>query len=176
MRQSRLFPAVLVSFLAILLVSVSHLSAAVTSWNDFDSAACGYYNSRHHWGDNSTAPMLDPDKFNIYKIIRTTGSTQLLLSPDDIHAHVLFHDILISKTFLPIPDELLTRQIISDALNPDRPFGWHSDMRPTSESEDDTVFQNDADYTKAMRTPAPGSLLLVAFGLLSLRFTRRLRY
>jgi len=176
MKQSRLFPTVLISFLALVLVGVSHLSAAVTFWVDFDSLGSSYYNSVHDWGDNPTVPTLDLDEFNTFKILRKTDSVHLHWNPDEIHGQDLFQNILINETFYAMPDELLTLQINSQPSIPDQPSEWDNDMQPTSEPADDIVFNNNADYIKSMRTPAPTSLLLVAIGLLSLRFTRRLRY
>ncbi|MHC4439149.1 MAG: hypothetical protein ACYS3S_17475 [Planctomycetota bacterium] len=166
MKQSRLHPPVLVSFTAIVLVVVSFSSASVTFWDDSDSAANGYYNSLQHWQDNSTTPILNPDEFHMHKILRITDSVQLHSNPDEIHGQNLFQNILISKTFYAMPDELLTPGMNIQAPTPNRP----------SEPDNDIVFDNDAGYTKSMRTPAPTSLLLVAIGLLSLRFARRLRY
>ena len=176
MKQSRLFPAVLVSFMAIVLISVSHLSAAVTFLDDFDSPGSGHYDSVRHWGDNSIAPTLDLDEFNTFKILWTTDSAQLHWNPDEIHGQELFPEILIYETFYAMPDELLTQQINFQTSIPGWPSEWDSDMQPTSKPTDDIFYDNDADYIEAMRIPAPTSLLLVAIGLLSLRYTRRLRY
>ena len=176
MKQSRLFPPVFISFMAIVLVSVSHLSAAVTSWDDFDSAASGYYESVYHLRDNSTALMLDLEEFNTFKIVWRTDSVQLLGNPDEIHVQSLFNDISINDIFYVMPDELLTLQINSNTSIPDQPSEGDSDIKPSSEPADDIVFKNDGDYIKSMRTPVPSSLLLVTLGLISLRFTRRLRY
>lgn len=176
MRQSRLFSSMLLSFMVIVLFCVSHLSASVTFWDDFDSAPSGDNNSLYRWEDNSTIPVLDPDGFDIYKILSNNDFMQLYWNQDEIYAHVIFRDVLIDKTFLFMPDDFLTQQIFSKALGPDNTSEWRSGMRPASRPADDMVFENDADYNTSMGTPAPGSLLLVAVGLLSLRFTRRLRY
>ena len=176
MKQSRLFSAALVSFIAIVLISVSHLSAAVTFWDDFDSPGSGHYDSVHHWGDNPIDPTLDLDEFNTFKILWTTDSVQLYWNPDEIHGQELFPDIPIYETFYAIPDKFLTPGINSRTSIPGWPSEWDSDMQPASEPADYIVCNNDADYIKSMRIPAPASLVLVALGLLSLRFTRRLRY
>jgi hypothetical protein len=175
MKQSRLFPPALVSFMAIVLVNVSHLSASVTFWDDFNSSASGYYNSLGLLGDNFTALMLDLDEFNSFKILWKNDSARLHSNPDEIRRGDLFQNILITETFYVIPDELLTQQIISQASIPDQPSELDNDMQPTSEPTDDIVFDNDADNIESLRTPTPSSLLLVAFGLLSLRYTRSLR-
>lgn len=175
MKQSRLFPSVSLSFIVIVLFVASHLSASVTFWDDFDSVTNSNYNSLYYRQDNYTTPMLDLYEFNTYKILWINDSVQLYSNPDKIHVHVLFRDILKSKTTLFVPDEHLTQQIISNALNTDQTSEWHSDMQPTPESAGDIVFNNNSD-TKSIRIPAPGSLLLVAIGLLSLRFTKRLEY
>lgn len=172
MKQSRLFPSVSLSFMVIVLFVASHLSASVTFWDDFDPATNSNYNSLYYPQDNYTIPMLDLYEFNTHKILWLNDSAQLYSNPDEIHAQVLFHDILKSKTILFVSDEPRMQQIISNALNTDQSPEWQSDIRPTPES---TVFNNNAD-TKSMRIPTPGSLLLVAIGLLSLRFTRRLKY
>jgi len=175
MKQSRLFPPMFISFMAIVLVSVSHFSAALTSWDDFDSAASGYYESVYHLRDNSTVPTLGLDEFNTFKMLRTTDSEHLHWNPDEIHGQDLFHDILINETFYAMPDELLTLQINSQVSISDLPSELDSDMQSSSEPTDDIVFKNDGDYIKSMRIPAPSSLLLVALGLISLRYTRWLR-
>jgi uncharacterized protein YpmB len=166
MKQARLFPSVSLSFIVIVLFVTSHLSASVTFWDDLDPTASSNYNLLYYHQDNQTIPMLDLYEFNIFKILWINDSVQLYSNPDEIYALVLSHDMLKSKTILYVPDEHLTGQIISKALNSNQ----------TSESAVETVFNNNANYTKSMRTPAPGSLLLVAIGLLSLRFTRRLEY
>ena len=120
--------------------------------------------------------MLDSGEFYTSKILWRTDSVQLLWNPDEIRGQDLFHDNLISETYYTMSDGLLTLQIISDASIPDQPSERNSKIHPTSETVDDKVFKNDADYPKSMRIPATTSLLLVAIGLLSLRFTRRLRY
>ena len=175
MKQHRWFGTVLVSFTAIVLVVVSHSSASVIFWDYFDSFESDYYNSVHQRGNNSTVPMLDSGKFSRPKILRTTGFEQFFWNPHEIYRQDLFPDILINETLHTLPDELLTLQIISHASIPERPSEWNSDMQPTSAAADDIVFKNDADYPKSMRIPTPTSLLLVAIGLLSLRFTRSLR-
>ena len=175
MKQSRLFPLVLVSFIAIVLVNVSHLSASVTFWDDFNSAARGYYDSVDHWGDNFTTLMLDLDEYNSFKILWKNDSARLHSNPDKIRREVLFQNILLNETFYIIPDEFLTQQIISRASIPEQPSELDNEIRSTSEPADDIVFGNDADNIESLRIPAPSSLLLVAFGLISLRYTRSLR-
>jgi hypothetical protein len=175
MKQSGLFPSMSLSFIVIVLFITSHLSASVTIWDDFDPATNSNFNSLYHLQANYTIPMLDLYEFNIYKILWINDSVQLYSNPDKIQVHFLFHDILKSKTILFVPDEHLTQQILSKALNTNQTSEWQSGIRPTPESAVKTVFNNNSD-TKSMRIPAPGSLLLVAIGLLSLRFTRRLRY
>ena len=169
MKQPRLLSPVLLSFMTIVLVVVSHISVADTSWSGFDSLESVQYNSVHHWGDNFTASMSDPDEFNKFKILRKNDSVQLHWNPDEIHGQDLFRNIHTNETFYVMSDELLTLQINSQV------FEWENDMQPTSEPADDTVFKNDADNIEPLRTPAPTSLLLVAIGLLSLRYTRSLR-
>jgi hypothetical protein len=56
------------------------------------------------------------------------------------------------------------------------PYAWDSAIQSDSNPTDDIASYYDEDYIRSMRIPAPASLLLVAFGLLSLRFIRRLKY
>jgi len=168
MKQSRLFPPIFVSFIIIVLVSLSHLSAAVASWDNIDSSG-SHSDSVHHLGDNPGVPMSDLDEFNTFKILRMTDSVQLLQNPDEIHGQHLSHDIFINYIFYVMPDELLMLQINSHVSE------WNNDVQSSSESADDIVFKNDGAYIKSIRTPAPNSLLLVVIGLLSLRYTRSLR-
>jgi len=174
MKQSRLFPLVLVSFIIIVLGSLSHLSAAVASWDNIDYSG-SYFDSVHHLGDNHRVPMQDLAEFNTYKILRTIDSVQLLGNPDEIHRQDLSCDLFMYETSYAIPDELLTLQIYSQPLVWDQLSEEGKDMQSTSEPADDIVFKNNGDYIKSIRTPAPASLLLVAIGLLSLRYTRSLR-
>jgi hypothetical protein len=169
MKQSRLFPPALVSLIAIVIVSVSHFSAAVASCDDIDSAVSGYYGPVHHLGDNPRVPTQDLDEFNTFKILRTTDSVQLLGNLDEIRRQDHSRDIVINETFYAMPDELLTPQIYSQVSE------WNNDVQSSSEPADDIVFKNNGDYIKSMRIPAPTSLLLVALGLISLRYTRSLR-
>jgi hypothetical protein len=175
MKQSRLFPPASVSLIAIVIVSVSHVSAAVASWDDIDSAVSGYYDPVHHLGDSPRVTMQDLDEFNTFKILPTVDSVQLLGNPDEIHRQDHSRDIVIYETFYSMPDELLTLQIYSQPLVWDQLSEEGKDMQSTSEPADDIVFKNNGDYIKSIRTPAPASLLLVAIGLISLRYTRSLR-
>ena len=205
MKQSRLFPAVLLLFMAIFLISVSHLSAAVTTLDDFeinspDTAKLGYHD--RNWPAGQTWLKSD---FIVSESIETfehhtynpydPGNSRL---NQKIYTHTLFlHDPyfgnevpvrsgslissgLVSPTFWYIgktmPDELLTQQKFFQTSIPDWPSEWDSNTQPASEPADDIISNNDVDYIKTMRIPAPTSLLLVTIGLLSLRYTRRLRY
>jgi len=69
-----------------------------------------------------------------------------------------------------------TKYYCEIGTHPDWPHEWNSGIQPDSNPADDIIFYYDEDYIRSMRIPAPASLLLVAFGLLSLRFIRRLRY
>jgi len=161
--------------MAIVIVSVSHVSAAVASWDDIDSAVSGYYDPVHHLGDNPRVTMQDLDEFNTFKILRTVDSVQLLGNPNEIHRQDHSRDIVIYETLYTMPDELLTLQINSQQLIWDKPSERDNEIQLSSEPADDIVFKNNGDYIKSMRTPAPTSLLLVAIGLISLRYTRSLR-
>jgi hypothetical protein len=148
----------------------------VASWNDFGAPGSGYYDSVHHWGENPVVPALDLTEFNTFKILWTTDSVQWYWDPDQIRGQDHFPDILISETSSAMPDEPLTLRMNFWASTLDWPLAWDSAMEPASNSADDIVSYYDVDYIRTMRIPAPDSLLLVAIGLLSLRFIRRLRY
>ena len=168
-KQPRLLSPVLLSFMTIVLVVVSHLSVAATSWSGFDSLESVQYNSVHHWGDNFTVQMLDLDEFNNFQVLRKNDSVQLHWNPDEIHGQNLFPNIHTNENLSVMSDELLTLQINSQVSE------WENDMQPTTEPTDNTIFKNDTDNIDSLRIPAPTSLLLVAIGLLSLRYTRSLR-
>ena len=174
MKQSRLFPPALISLIAIVIVILSLLSAAVASWDNIDYSG-SYFDSVHHLMDNPIVPTQDLDEFNTFKILRTTDSIPLLGNPDEIHRQDHSRDIVIYETFYTMPNELLTLQIYSQPLVWDQLSEEGKDMQFTSEPADDIVFKKNGDYIKSIRTPAPASLLLVAVGLLSLRYTRSLR-
>ena len=157
MKQSRLFPPASVSLMAIVIVSLSHFSAAVASWDDIDSAVSGYYDPVYHLGDNPRVTMQDLDEFNTLKILPTVDSVQLLGNPDEIHKQDHSRDIVIYDTFYTMPDELLTLQINSPQLIWDKPSERDNDIQPSSDPADDIVFKNNGDYIKSIRTPSPSS-------------------
>ena len=82
----------------------------------------------------------------------------------------------ISETSSAIPDEPLTLRMNFWASTSDWPDAWDSGMQPAFNPADDIVCYYDVDYIGAMRIPAPASVVLVALGLLSLRYTRRFSY
>ncbi len=180
MKQSGLFPAVLVSFLALVLIGVSHLSAAVTSCDDFEGNSPGL--TKWSYQDHTYNPY---DSGN-FRPGQETYRHAAFSRGSDFGNEVRMRSMsLISIGSVPstfwhtdkaMPDVLLTLGVNSRKSIPDRPSERAGDMQPASEPADDIVGNIDADTIKSMRTPAPGSLLLVALGLLSLRFTRRLRY
>jgi len=98
------------------------------------------------------------------------------LDPDQILEQDLYPDILIDETSFAIPDEPLTLHMNFWASISDWPLAWDSSMQPASNSADDIVSYYDVDYIDTMRIPAPASVVLVALGLLSLRYTRRFSY
>ena len=69
-----------------------------------------------------------------------------------------------------------TKYYYEIGTHPDWSHSWNSSIQSDSNPADDIVSFYDVDYIRSMRIPAPASLLLVAFGLLSLRLIRRLRY
>jgi hypothetical protein len=205
MKQSRLFPAVLVSFMAIVFVGASHLSASVTNLDDSegnspDMVKLGYQDRNWPAGqtwfrgastvsgsiatfEQRTYNPYDPGNSRVDQKIYTHtafsqgqdfGNEMRMISMPPISGG------LVSPTFgytdKAIPDELQTLGMNFQTSIHDWSSEWNSEMHPDSEPTDDIVFDNDVDYFKAMRVPAPTSLLLVAIGLLSLRYTRRLRY
>jgi hypothetical protein len=166
--------------MALVLIGVSHLSAAVTSCNDFEGNSLDLtkwsYQDRTYTPYDSgnsrpgqeiythTAISRGPDFGNEVRM-RSVSSISIGLVP-----------AIFGYAEKAMPDELLMLGMNSQTSIPEWPSEWDSDMQPVSESADDIIGNNDADFIKSMRTPAPGSLLLVAIGLLSLRYTRRLRY
>ena len=136
----------------------------------------GYYDSVHHWGENPVVPTLDLTEFNTLKMLWTTDSVQWSWHPDQVRGQDLFPDILIYETSYAVPDEPLTLRMNFWASTSDWPLVWEGTIQPASNQADDIIYNYEVDYIKAMRFPAPTSLVLVAIGLLSLRFTRRLRY
>ena len=173
-KQFKLFPTLFISIMAVFMISDSYLSAAETFWDDFDSS--GYYDSVHHWGENPVVPTLDLTEFNTFKVFRSDDSVQWYWDPDQIRGQDLYPDILIDETSFAIPDEPLTLRMNFWASTSDWPLAWDSNMQPASNSADDIVCYYDVDYIRAMRIPAPANVVLVALGLLSLRYTRRFRH
>ncbi|MFC1792466.1 hypothetical protein ACFL3Q_02640, partial [Planctomycetota bacterium] len=166
-------------FMAIVLVSASHLSASVTFLDDFE----GNIPNLTKWSfqDRTYNPYDSGNSRPGQEIyIHTTFSR----GEDFVNEVRMISRSPISSDLAPptfgyfskaSPDELLTQGINFRTSIPDWLSVWDSDIQPDSEPADDIVFDNDVDYFKAMRVPTPTSLLLVAIGLLSLRYTRRLR-
>ena len=148
----------------------------VASWNDFGAPGSGYYDLVHHWGENPVVPTVDLTEFNTFKILWSADSVRWYWDPDQIRGQDFYRNMLISETSSIIPDEPLTLRMNFWASSLDWPLAWDSGMQPASNPADDIVCFYDVDYIRIMRIPAPASLLLVAFGLLSLRFIRRLGY
>ena len=98
------------------------------------------------------------------------------LDQDQIRGQDLYPDILIDETSFAIPDEPLMLRTNFWASTSDWSLVWDSSMQPAFNSADNIVCYYDVDYIGAMRIPAPASVVLVALGLLSLRYTRRFRY
>ena len=143
-KQFKLFPTLVISIMAVFMISDSYLSAAETFWDDFDGSS---------------------------------------LDPGQIRGQDLYPYILIDEASFAIPDELLTLRMNFRASTSDWPLAWSwglptedSSMKPASNSADDIVSYYDVDYIDTMRIPAPASVVLVALGLLSLRYTRRFSY
>jgi len=143
--------------------------------DNINYSASGYHKSLHYWENNTVIQTSDPDEFNTYIIPRTIYSIQLFQNSGEIYREDLFPDMFINGAFNIMPNELLSLQIQSQSLISKWPSEWENDVQPASGSADHMVFNGNADYIRTMRIPAPASLLLVAIGLLSLRYTRSLR-
>jgi len=174
-KQSRLFPPALIPFIAFVIISASQSIAVEVSWSDINSLENGYYDSPYHWGDYPLIPISGFDEFIAVDTILAIDSLDLVGVPGTFHVQSPSHDILIYEIFHAMPEELLTLQINSQPLISNQPSMWNNDMQSDYEPADHIVFNNNADYIKSMRIPSPSSLLLVAIGLLSLRYTRSFR-
>ena len=177
MKQFKLFPTLLVSIMAILLLGESYLFAAETFWDDIDGnspdpAKWGY--QVRNWPIGQTwfrgVPTVSGG------IITFEHHTYNPYNPDQIRRQYLYPDILISKTSSVLPDEPLTLHMNCWASTYDWPVVWYNAMEPALNPADDVVCYYDVDYIGAMGIPTPASVVLVAIGLLSLRCLRRLRY
>lgn len=219
MKHFKLFPAVQVLIMAIVLIGASHLPAAVTFWNDFDGNDLDptqwgyenrdwpignnwlriaptisggtvifehhiynpfdpdndYYDSVHHWWKQTITPTLGLTKFNTFKILWSADSLQWNWDPDQVRRQDLFPDIFIYETSYAMPDKPLTSRMNFWASTSDWPLARYDTIQPITNPADDVVYNNEVDYFKAIRFPAPTSLILVAIGLLSLRYTRQLK-
>ena len=186
MKQFKSFPFCFRSWWAmptlfvIIFIFSSHLSSAETFWDDFASSG------------------MDVTGFNKFEVIWPADSVQWYGDQDLIreqhlmasHRETLFPHILSHEIPHTLPDELLMLRMNfrASTWDPISPYyieiGTHSDwapaldsdMEPASNPPEDTFCYADADDIRTMRIPAPASLALVVFGILSLRFTRRLRY
>ena len=158
MKHFKSFPSVLILIITIVLAFSSYLSAAQTLWDDFNSDS------------------FNLTEFNTFKFLWSDDSEQWYLDPDQIRGQDLYPDVLISETSSVMPDEPLTLRMNFWAATSDLLIAWDGGMMPSPSPVDDIVCFQDVDYIRIMRIPTPASLLLVAIGLLSLRFIRRLVY
>jgi hypothetical protein len=177
MKQFKLFPTLLISIPAFFLISESYLFAAETFWDDFDGtklnpAKWGYQDRNWPIGQTwfSRAPTVSGG------IATFEHHTYNPYDPDQVRGQYLYPDILISETSSVIPAGPMALRMNFWASTSDWPLAWDSGMQPASNPADDIVCYYDVDYIGAMGIPAPASLVLVAIGLLSLRYIRRLRY
>ena len=180
MKHFKLLPTVLISLMAIVLVSASHLSASVTFLDDFEGNSLDLtkwsFQDRTYnpYDSGNSRPGQEIYAHAVFSRDPDFGNEVLMISRPPISGG------LVSPSFWyfgkAMPDELQTLGINFRTSIPDWSSEWDSDIQPASETNDDIVCNNDIDYIKTMRIPAPTSLLLVAIGLLSLRYTRRLRY
>ena len=179
MIQPRLIPSVLISSVVIVLVCTSHLSASVTFLDDSEGNSPDL--TKWSFQDRTYNPY-DPGNSRPGQEIYTHAAFS---RGSDFGNEVRMRSMLpisiglvqpiFSYTENAMPDELLTLGVNSQTSIPDWPPEWDSDVQSSSESADAIVFKDDGDYIKSMRIPAPSSLLLVALGLISLRYTRWLR-
>jgi len=168
------------NIIVIIFVFLSHLSSAETFWDDF--------------ADDS----LYMTGFNKFEILWPTDPMQWNHDQDIIRGQHLkasqretpFPYILSSEIPPTLPDELLTLRMnfwastwdpfspyyCETEVNSDRAPALDINMEPASNPVEENFCYSDVDDIRTMRIPTPASLTLVVIGLLSLRFTRRLRY
>lgn len=186
MKQFKSFPCsfrswrAMPTLIVIVFVFAPHLSSAKTFWDDF--------------ADGS----MDVTGFDKFEVLWPADSVQWYLDQDIIHGqHRKVSHWKTLFTYMPsyeiphtLPDELLTLRMNFRAstwdpispyyseigTHPDWAPAWDSDMEPASNPAEETFRYSDADDIRSMRIPAPASLALVVIGILSMRFTRRLRY
>jgi len=172
MKPFKLFLAVLVIIISIFLARASHLSAAETFWDEFNGEPALKMGSHFAkiWRNEVRTGIGDAAEFNMFKISDLANYVQRDWNWDQNRGQDLFPDILLYETLYTIPDEPLTQRMNFGASTLD------GKMLPHSNPADSMVPSYDSDYIKSMRIPAPASLVLVAIGLISLRYTKRLRY
>lgn len=172
MRHFKLFPAAIVSFISIVFVFASNLSAAETAWDEFNGNPALKIGSHftQFFRNGAQIGAGDLAEFNTFDISWLTNSVQWYRDQDRTRRQGIFPDILLYETIYTIPDVPLTLCMNFGAS------AWDGKMPPDSNPADGVISSYDSDYIKSMRIPAPTSLVLVAIGLLSLRYIRQLRY
>jgi hypothetical protein len=191
MKQFKTFPSVLVIIISIILVRTSHLSAAETFCDYFngDGLDLTEFNTFHvSWSADSVpwyrdleSNKLPIDEFRLPiftpAFAGVTSSLQKQESQIENRKFQIDNEPLTPPiNFRASTWDIITPYYCEIRTHSGRPLQWDSDIQPASNPADDIVCCYDADFIHAMRIPAPTSVVLVAIGLLSLRFIRRLRY
>jgi hypothetical protein len=169
MRHFKLLPAAIVLFISIVFIRASHSSAAVAMWNGFDSDPAAEMDSHFAQIREDGVPMGigGPTEFDRFDVSCSADSVRWYQDRDQIRTQDFFPDIHIYQTPCTMPHEPLISSMNF------RPSNGNSDLQPASGPAEDSVSAYDSDCAKNMRIPSPASLVLVAIGLLSLRFTTR---
>jgi hypothetical protein len=172
MRHFKLFPAAMVLFISIVFVFASNLSAAETVWDDFNGNPALKIGSHfiQFFRNGTQIGVGDLAELNTFNISCLTNSVQWYWEQDQPRRQDIFPDILLYETLYTVPDVPLMLRMNFGAST------WDGKMPPNSNPADGVISSYDSDYIKSMRIPAPTSLVLVAIGLLSLRYIRQLRY
>lgn len=179
MKHFKLFLSAIVLSISIVFVSVSRLSAAETFWSDFNGDPALTMGSRFAkiYRNELGFPISveDPAEFNIFNITLLRDSMQWYQNLDQTRIQDIFPDFQEShfSIYLRNGNPLLYE---TPYAIPDEPLTWNRGIQIASNPADSIIPSYDSDYIKALRIPAPTSLVLVAVGLLSLRFTRRWRF
>jgi hypothetical protein len=172
MRHFKLLPAAIVLFISIVFICASRLSAAVAVWSDFNVDQASKMNS--HFAkicENGVPISLEGlAEFNRFDISWSAASVRWVRDQDQTRTHDFFPDIHMYETRYTMPDEPPMPSMNFPSLN------WDSDLQPAPGTAEHIISAHDSDCAKNIRIPSPASLVLVAIGLLSLRFTRRWRF
>lgn len=172
MRHFKSLPAATVLFISVIFIRASHSSAAVAMWNGFDSDPAAEMDSHFAKIRENGVPtgIGGLTQFDRFDVSCSADSVRWYRDRDHIRTQDFLPDIHIYQTPCTMPHEP-----VIPSMN-FRPSNGNSDLQPASSPAEDIVSAYDSDCAKNMRIPSPASLVLVAIGLLSLRFTRRWRF